>query len=630
MRAPRPRRLFAAVLGLALAALAHAQEEQKAPDVPAGPARIEGRVLIGQGDAPVPGVEVVLYALTADGIPGLRRVQSDAQGRFVFEQVSNAADIAYLVGARYAGIPVPGGRVSFAAGQTSANTDIRVAELTQGAGALRIREQTLRLYREADALRVEETFAIENSGERIVYVAEAARGKATPGLRASLPNGASDFRMPLGVVPEGLARDGSAVRYYGPFYPGAQDLVYAYQLAPTRTGEDGAAFALEITPAAGVEKLIVLVPDGAGALAAPGLASAGPSEDAGRRVLRYEAARPRAPLRLAFEMPRARIDPAAISVPEVRIVLHADDAAIRVTETHLLDVGGEGVVLGTAESPLLRVPLPLDASDVRLGSEAPGLEFAPRPDGGVAVLGTVSPGEIPVQLAYRVPVAAAGARLARRFATPVPLLSVFVADTGRLAPRSARLHPSRPVRTEDLSYLALEAFDLAAGEEISLELERLAPRRGVDPRVAKPAAGVAAAALISFLLLPLLRGGAAAPLAAREEPAASERDALYEAIRDLDHDFETGKVSAEDHDRLRAELRARAVELLRAEEGKASEARSEGKARAESASPGEARAQPQSRESTQPCASCGAPAAAAHRFCAQCGAPLQGPRGAPA
>lgn len=107
-----------------------------------------------------------------------------------------------------------------------------------------------------------------------------------------------------------------------------------------------------------------------------------------------------------------------------------------------------------------------------------------------------------------------------------------------------------------------------------------------------------------------------------------EREALYAAIGDLDHDLETGKLSAADHAELRAELRARAIHLLREEraagaEGGASAADSEmraaasAEARAESAAP-----PPGDGAATPRCAACGFEAAQAHRFCAHCGAPL--------
>jgi hypothetical protein len=594
------RRALASLIALLVAVAAIAQEETP-PDVPAGEARISGRVLQGETGTPVAGVEVVLYALSADGVPGLRRTTSDASGGFTFEQISGTAQIAYLVGARHRGIPVPGGRVAFAPGQTSATVDIRVADLTGDLSRVRIREQTLRLYREQDALRIEETLDLELPGAKIAHLPAGQRTPKAAGLRARLPEGATDFRMPLGVIPEGLARDGDAVRYYGPFYPGLQDLVWAYRLAARESGPDGLRFRFTFTPAIGAEALSVLVPADAGAFDAPGLANLGAVEDNGRSVTRYGVAAPKSAYSFSLLAPAAHIDPSALAAPEVQVIVQADDAAMTVSEIHLLRATGAGLLLGTPQAPLLRVPLPAGASDVRFGSEAKGLEFAPGPDGAVDVLGSLAPGEVPVHIAYRLAVPEGGAQLAREFAVRVPLVRVFVADHGRLAPSAQRLHRARPVRTEDLNYLSFEAFDLAPGEKISLTLGALPPRSGASPTTARAVAAVAALALVFWLLRPVTTRGAAEPQAAAE-PERNEREALYDAIRDLDHDFETAKVSAEDHAQLRGELRAKAAALIAAQEG----------APAPPAQP-------------HACPSCGAAAQPEHRFCASCGAALGAP-----
>jgi hypothetical protein len=111
-----------------------------------------------------------------------------------------------------------------------------------------------------------------------------------------------------------------------------------------------------------------------------------------------------------------------------------------------------------------------------------------------------------------------------------------------------------------------------------------------------------------------------APLrAARPEPAGSdeeepsaaarERGFVYDAIRDLDDDYELGKVSAEDHRALRDELRARAVALVRAERS--------GAARPPDAAGAEEPA------TERACGACGAALRDADRFCSQCGAPVE-------
>ena len=630
-RAARQSRakLRCALLGLALAGEAFAQAPA-APDVPPGPARITGRVLRAEDRSPVAGAEVALYALTADGVPGLRHSESDAEGRFAFEHVANDPAVGWLVGARFGGVAFPGGRVAFQPGATEATVEIAVDEPTPDPGAISVSELSLRLVREPAGLRAIETLVLENRGRNTYWAAPGARGGAKPALATALPRGATAFEMPLGVVPEGLVREGERLRWYGPVYLGAQELSWSYVLPPLATAAEGDAptrFAFEARVPERTGKLVVLLADASARLEAAGLAGPEDAEMDGRRVQRFTREAPaKGPLALAVSLPPARIASGAVSVSEVRAVLRLDDAALDVTETHALRVAGATHVLGTAAAPLLRIPLPEGAERVRFGSDAPGLELAPHPLGGLAALGSVAPGEANIELGYQLALAEAPARLERRFATRVPVLSIFVEDTGRLAPRSERLHRRRPLRTNDLTYLHLEAFEVAADETVGLELGVL-PARGRGGRpVALGFVGIAALAAIWLLTSPL-RARREGDVAARgpSEPAArDEREAVYEAIRDLDHDFETGKLSAGDHTRLRDELRARALALLEAERAQAasaSEARSEAQPSGVSG-PG-ARSGVQPSGVIEKCAACGVPALATHRFCAQCGKPLQ-------
>jgi hypothetical protein len=602
-----------ALLALCLASTALAQAA--APDVPPGPARIEGVVLRTETGQPVAGAEVALYALTAEGVPGLRRTASDAAGRFVFENVANDPAIGWLVGARFEGVAFPGGRVAFAPGESVAKIEVRVDQPTRDPGAVRVGEYSVRLLRQPGGLRAIETLALQNEGTNTYYVPADARAETRPALEAVLPANAAEFEMPLGVVPEGLVRSGDRLRWYGPVLPGAQELSWSFVLAPeAKAGEQGPerfAFSLRVPENTG--RLTILVADPDATLEAGGLSGPETAEVDGRPVRRWTLASPRAgALPLRVSLPPARLAAGAVSVADVRAVVQVDDAALDVTETHVLRVDSDTHVLGNADAPLLRIPLPEGAAKLRFGSDAPGLELAPHPGGGLSVLGTVAPGEARIELAYQLATGEPPARLARTLATRTPVFSVFVADTGRLAPRSDRLHRRRPLRTNDLTYLHFEAFEVDAGEEVVLEIGQLPPSaRG--SRTLALGLVLAAAAGAAWLLISPLRPRSKVAEAAPEAEfslARREREALYEAIRDLDHDFETGKVAAEDHARLGDELRGRAAALLAEERARTA-------------------AVPAATEPRRTgCLACGTPADPSHRFCAQCGAALTVPRDA--
>jgi hypothetical protein len=617
------RLLAAAVLLLTLSSSAGAQEPE-APDVPSGPATLRGQVRQAETGQPVADAPVVLYALSQQGVPGLRRAVTDADGRFVFEGISNAPDVAYLVGARFQDVPYPGERVVFA-GAEERRVEIRVAPVTREVGGVRVVDRQLRLDPSGGRLGVSETLVVENPGRATVYVPEAAREGEHPPVRVALPETLTDFRMPLGVVPEGVVQEPGRLAFWGPIYPGRQELSWFYALAaepPEEAAAEGTARSDRFVWRAAVGEqaapLHVEVPEGATRFEAPGAAvetlPTQDEDDAGEAAaVRRLAVRPPAsgPLALVLRTPPARVAPEAVGPVEVRLVLHADAAAVEVTETHMLRVEGGERVRSGPERPLHRIVLPERLADLRFGSDAPDVTLEPDAEGGLAVEGSLPPGESRVEVAYRLPVEAFPTRVERRFTERLPLLSVFLAETGGLVPHSERLHRRRPVRTQDLTYAHFEAFEVEPGETVALEIGHEAPRMRVPRAAWLGAGGVLAVAAIAFLLAPVWEARSRGGLPPSDEPDADERErqALYDAIRDLDHDFETGKVSEEDHARLRADLRAQAVAALaRAREAK----RDLPVPRATGGEP-----------TAAACGACGALPRSGDRFCARCGAPLE-------
>jgi len=308
----------------------------------------------------------------------------------------------------------------------------------------------------------------------------------------------------------------------------------------------------------------------------------------------------------APESPATDVDPARLELaclpPEL------DDAALSVDEEYRVEVPGALPVGGGEGEPLLCIPLPPGVEGLRLSPDTLAMGPTAQGDGALALRGPFPPGVASVALRYRLPHGGEAAVFDRRFASDLPLLSVFVADTG-VVPETPRLHRRRPVRTPDRLYLQLEAFSIEAGETVPLTIRRLPPESPLPRPVAAGAAALAAFLAAGFLLSPL-RGRRAQPqVADAATEVEAEREAVYAAIRDLDHDFETGKLAEPEHARLRGELRARAVELVRAE-------------RAAREAPVEPVAEAPSEEAPAAfCTSCGARLGGGWRFCARCGAP---------
>jgi hypothetical protein len=588
---------WAAALAATLALPAFAETGDAAvPGVPAGEATLRGRVLRAADAAPAPDVEVMLYALPAGAPPGLRRTQTGPDGRFAFEKIDHDPATTYLVGARYQGVSYPGARIQFAAGERERELEVRVQEVTEETGGVALRELRLRLDWLGERLEVAEALAVANPGERTVYLAPQRRAGRAPILELELPAGAANLSGPLGLVPDGVELAGRELRWFGPILPGESELDYRYDV-PTREG----ALRLERALPAGTVKVTVLAPAGGPTVAAPGLAEGEGTVVSGRgyKVLSGELS---GQLRLELSVPAARRDPGAVSLAEVRILGELDPVAFVGREEHVIEVTGDSPVIAGDGAPLLAIPMPEGVSDLRFGTPESSTRLVPLPDGSrLGVLGPLAPGETVVELRYRMAVGEGPFTLARHFAARVPLLSVYLADTGNLRVESERLHRRRPATTPDRTYIHLEAFELTPGEQVALAVVTLPAKRGF-PRAATVAFVALATGLAALALGAPLRAGRPAAAEAEEVESAAdvERDALDLALGDLEHDFETGKLDRGDYDRMNDELRARSLEL-----------RAVSRAPVPAPSPG-----------ARSCAGCGHPAEPEARFCAQCGARL--------
>jgi hypothetical protein len=317
---------------------------------------------------------------------------------------------------------------------------------------------------------------------------------------------------------------------------------------------------------------------------------------------------------LAFEFdlaPVETMDTDRFSVSEATVWLELDDAALDVREQLDFDVEGSTPLRSETDAPIMCLPLPTGAESLRFSSGAFAMGIQPDATGGLALRGPIPPGHTEFSLSYLLRSQGETTRFARTFPSAMPLLSLYIADTG-VRTITDRLHRRRPARTTDRTYIYLEAFEIEAGETITLDLERIPPPKPLTRIAAVGAVASAAIASVFFLSAPLRAPRKALLGEKTTSRTATERASVYSAIRDLDDDFDTGKISREDHDVMMKELRARAAELLR-EERSAKQVQPQ--PRPETATP----------QGAPPsfCSQCGEALAPNARFCAQCGERLQ-------
>jgi hypothetical protein len=589
---------------------------ERVGDVPAGPATISGTVVHRARPEAAGGLRIVLFALGADGRPGKRNTQTDAGGAFAFEKVSNDPRTVYLLAVQYGEVPF-GARTVFRAGQLESSSVIEISDTRADGSDLAVGAVRLRIDRGCDGARITEAHMLHNPTDFIIQVPAAQRGLSEPLFRIEIPAGATAFTPGRGTLEESLQQLGDEVAFWGPVHPGSQDVEFAYSIpGATET------LLLERSFPRGAEKVEVLTWAGGSAPRGEGLRSGPEVSVDGVPYASVESAALAPGQSVAFALDLGAFEPSGerLTVREVHMWLELDDAALDVREQYELSVSGSAPLRSESDAPLLCLPLPAGAEDLR-SAEAFSLGIQPDVTGGLALRGPIPQGSSGFSVSYRLRSSGGGIRFVREFPIGLPLLSLMIADTG-IQTSTDRLHRRRPVRTSDRTYIHLEGFEIEPGETVEVGLQSIPPRQPLPRLAAVGFVATAAVAAVVFLAAPLRNPRETAAVAASVASVAStadEREAVYATIRDLEDDFATGKVSAEDRAVMLGELRSRAGALLREERAAAAALANE--AAAAPPPPAVADASADAPEvAAAACPGCGASIGSEARFCSRCGA----------
>lgn len=532
------------------------------PPPPPGPGELTVQIVLGDTDGSASGLPVALYALGPDGSPGLANGETDASGRAVFAGISNDPAIIYLVGARYAEIPF-GERVTFAEGTTDARIEINVATPTAEIQGVTIKEVRSRLDWIGDRVVVTEIILLNSSGDRVIQLpSDNASGLSI--IERSLPLAAKDFNSGPSSIGDELAFDAGRVRFFGPLYPGEQRVEYQFSL-PIERGARTLDFPVELREAT---ESVVLVA-GTSGIEISGDAMS-PSRDLSSGTGQSLASWARGalpagqPLNVLLTLPESRRDGTALTIPRADVWLDLDDTRANANVDLSLSVTPGAPLTGTPEAPLMHVIIPDGAELKGVSPESEAMGLVPTPDGGFDVIGPIGAGEHSFGYTYRLASRPDGAELGMRFPREIQTLNVLIADTG-LALDSSRLHRRRPFRNGTRNYLHREAYNVTNTEVVDLRLEPLRAT-GLPRNASISIIGGASLAGAFFIISPLLG-------ARRREEAGDpeldrlreEREAVYVAIADLEHDFETGKLESADYEAMLSQFKDQAIALMRSE-----------------------------------------------------------------
>jgi hypothetical protein len=533
-----------------------------APPPPPGPGEIVVQLISEDPQASLSGVSIVLYSLASNGSPGLVNGETDAQGRATFSGISNAPNIVYLVGARYAQIPF-GERVSFPADRTDAAVTIKVSKPTGVVSGVTIDEFRMRLDWTGGRILVTEKISLTSSGSRVIQLPASDPSAAI--IQRPLPSFVKDFAPGPNSMGDELAIQEGSLRFTGPLYPGVQQIEYQYSF-PADASDTPLQLPIELHQTA--SRVVVVVAGTSGIqVEGPGLGEIREiASEMGERLSSWTrgALLGGERFEIAMTLPEGRTDPSLLSIPRSDVVIDLDDIRVNANVDLQLTVEPGAPVVGTAERPLMHIALPAGATLERLTPEAEILGIIRKADGSFDVIGPIGAGQHKLAYSYRIPSHPEGVEIGMTFPLEIETLNILIADTG-VALDSSRLHRRRPFRNGTRNYLHREAFNVSPDEVVDLALEPL--RATGIPQQASIAITIAAVAGATLFLMAPLRK--VARLQVVEDPKLialrDAREAMYASIGDLDHDFETGKLEASDHAEMRADLVAQAIELLRRE-----------------------------------------------------------------
>lgn len=300
---------------------------------------------------------------------------------------------------------------------------------------------------------------------------------------------------------------------------------------------------------------------------------------------------------IEIEVHHPTSDPSAIVLENIRLLVEQEAGAYRLDHQIGLRNTGNRVVLLDPDKPSpVQLALVPGHENLVAGDGIEHRDF--RQDGDRYVLvGPVYPGGRVARIRYEIPVEAATLDVALSFAQATPEFELYILDEG-ISVDVGPLHPARIARDEaGNSYLHYLGFDLNPDSDVPLR---------VSPRVRVPAPKLGLVAILAAVLGAGIVFVVGRPLLASEptldipaDTADPEAEALALALRDLEYDFETGKLSAEDRDELRRNLERDSERL---------------QAKRRGAAPAQVRA-------TQ-CPKCQRGVQPADQFCSGCGAPL--------
>lgn len=284
----------------------------------------------------------------------------------------------------------------------------------------------------------------------------------------------------------------------------------------------------------------------------------------------------------AFDAPidvyETTTDGSGISAERVHYIVEFDSGQALIAELVVLSLSGDKTYVGDGNH-VLAFPLPEGATDLNVSDGALGERFIQSSNGFID-LQPLPPGQNSRQILFRysLPYTGASLDLVRSLPYPAKAVNALIADAGEKV-TSPDLTDSGRRDTQNGSYFNFNATDWPANKQVRLTITNLPSGAGTGVATAAGAAtgaggmnkmlifgliALAAGIAAVVVALPLIRSRALAA-GGPSAVAAMDRDALIEALAELDQSYESGEIGESAYRDERLRLKAQLRDLMRRE-----------------------------------------------------------------
>ena len=276
-------------------------------------------------------------------------------------------------------------------------------------------------------------------------------------------------------------------------------------------------------------------------------------------------------------------DPAGVRVERVHYIVEFSGGFAVIAELMVFSLDGDRAYAGDGNH-VLRFSLPAGAQDLAVNEGELGGRFV-QIDGGFVDRLVLPPGQNVRQVLFRyaLPYVGTSLDLVRSIPYPAANVNALISDVGQTV-TSSDLAEQGKRTAESGSYYNLLATGVPANKEIRISMAGLpsATGGGVNMGATSGAAmtggagglnkwiiaglmALAAAAAAFLVAMPILRAQGQQGSTAKSQSGASTRDALIDALAELDLSYEAGEIPESAYRDQRLRLKARLRDLMRKE-----------------------------------------------------------------